>query len=307
MSKGHAFVFAKPYTLILDTTNLCNLECVWCPTGQKKQTRPLVTMPKEQAFKIIDMLGIYLKEILFFNWGEPFLNKDITEIIAYAKRKYGPYTVISSNMNVGLSYEDACKIVDSGLDKFIASIDGISQDIYEKYRKCGNVQFAFENLRMLIKAKKDKKSETPQIVWQYLVFKHNEHELESVKKLASDIAVDKLEFEKPWCPVDWASTKEEYSNYVPGKAEKEYKKKNSYCNWLWNAIVVNSNGSVSPCCSVEDEKEDFGSIFGQSFFKLYNNKEFVAARRYNKNRKSGGHVNRCTVCAHIGTTSNKCN
>lgn len=307
MNRGHSFVFGKPYALFLDTANVCNLECVWCPTGMKKNTRTFSIMPKEKAFEVIDKIGICLTEILFFNWGEPFLNKDITEIIDYAKKKYAPYTVISSNMNVALSYEDACKIVDSGLDKFIASIDGVSQNVYEKYRKGGNVRFAFENLRMLIKAKKDKKSETPQIVWQYLVFKHNEHELDAAKKLAAETGVDKIEFEKPWCPVEWAATKEEYSNYVQGKSEKEYKNQNPHCNWLWNSVVVNANGSVSPCCSVEDEKDDFGSIFGQSLFKLYNNKEFVAARRYNKNRKNGGHINRCTVCRHIGTTSNKCN
>lgn len=307
MSKKHSFVLGKPYMLVLDTTNLCNLECVWCPTGQRKNTRPLVTMPKERVFKIIDMFGPYLKEILLFNWGEPFLNKDIIEIMSYAKKKYSPYIVISSNMNVELAYENACKIIDSGLDKFIASIDGITQQSYEMYRKKGNIKPAFDNLKNLIKAKKDRKSDTPEIVWQYLVFKHNEHELAEAEKLACEMGVDKIEFQKPWCPVEWASTIESYSNYVAGRQDKEYKYKEDYCNWLWNSVVINSNGSVSPCCSVEDEKEDFGNIFGQSFLKLYNNENFLAARRYNKTRKNGERVNRCTLCEHIGTCNHKRN
>jgi MoaA/NifB/PqqE/SkfB family radical SAM enzyme len=90
MARKHVFLLGKPYMLVLDTTNLCNLECVWCPTGQRKNTRPLVTMPKERAFKIIDMFGPYLKEILLFNWGEPFLNKDIIEIMSYAKKNIRP-------------------------------------------------------------------------------------------------------------------------------------------------------------------------------------------------------------------------
>ncbi|MDD5020522.1 MAG: radical SAM protein [Endomicrobiaceae bacterium] len=307
MSKKHSIVFGKPYFLALDTTNLCNLECVWCPTGQKRNTRTLATMAKEKVFEIFDKFGPYLKEILLFNWGEPFLNKDIIEIMSYAKKKYSLYLVISSNMNVRLSYEDACKIVDSGLDKFIASIDGVTQKSYEIYRKKGSISLALDNLKILTKAKRDKKSKTPEIVWQYLVFKHNEHEIEDAKKLADEIGVDRLEFSKPWCPTDWASTIEQYSNYTANKSDKEYKQKEDYCNWLWNSIVINSNGSVSPCCSVEDEKEDFGNIFGQVFLKLYNNKEFRTARLYNKNRKDGGHMNRCTVCEHIGTCNHKCN
>lgn len=307
MSKRHTVVFGKPYMLVLDTTNLCNLECVWCPTGQKRNTRTLATMPKEKVFNIIDRFGLYLKEFLLFNWGEPFLNKDIIEIISYTKKKCDPYLVISSNMNIKLSYEDACKIIDSGLNKFIASIDGVSQQSYEIYRKKGNADLAFENLRMLVKVKKEKKSQTPEIVWQYLVFKHNEHEIDNAKKLAYEIGVDRIEFAKPWCPTQWASTIEKYSNYVANKTDKEYKTKDNYCNWLWNAVVINSNGSVSPCCSVENEKEDFGNIFGQSFFKLYNNKEFRVARQYNKNKKDGGHKNRCTVCEHIGTCNHTCN
>lgn len=306
MSKKHTVVFGKPYMLVLDTTNLCNLECVWCPTGQNRKTRTLATMPKEKVFKIFDKFGPYLKEILLFNWGEPFLNKDIIEIMSYAKQ-YSSYLVVSSNMNIKLSYEDASKIVDSGLDKFIASIDGVSQKSYEIYRKKGDVSLAFDNLKILIKAKRDKKSITPEIVWQYLVFRHNEHEIEDAKKLALEIGVDRLEFSKPWCPTEWVSTIEQYSNYVANRADKEYKHKEDYCNWLWNSVVINSNGSVSPCCSVEDEKEDFGNIFGQSFFKLYNNKEFRVARQYNKNEKGGGHKNRCTVCEHIGTCNHKCN
>jgi radical SAM protein with 4Fe4S-binding SPASM domain len=306
MSKKHTVVFGKPYMLVLDTTNLCNLECVWCPTGQKRNTRPLTTMPKEKTFKIFDKFGPYLKEILLFNWGEPFLNKDIIEIMSYAK-KYNLFLVVSSNMNFELSYENACKIVDSGLDKFIASIDGVSQQSYEIYRKKGDVSLAFDNLKMLIKAKRDKQSKAPQILWQYLVFKHNEHEIEDAKKLAREIGVDRLEFSKPWCPTEWVSTIEQYSNYVVNKTDKEYKQKEDYCNWLWNSLVINSNGSVSPCCSVEDEKEDFGNIFGQSFFNLYNNKEFRVARQYNKNRRETAHKNRCTTCQHIGTCNHRCN
>ena len=75
-------------------------------------------------------------------------------------------------MNIKLSYEDACKIIDSGLNKFIASIDGVSQQSYEIYRKNGKFSLVLDNIKLLAEAKRKLNSKTPHMHWQFLVFKH---------------------------------------------------------------------------------------------------------------------------------------
>lgn len=305
MKKGHTFLFGKPYFMVLDTTSFCNLECVWCPTGQHRNSRPKSIMTKQKARYIINKFSRYLKHVLLFNWGEPLLNPEITEIIK-AIKTYNIGCTLSSNLNVDLNPQKASALINSGLDCLICSIDGVSQKSYETYRKKGNFEKAFNNLKLLIEIKKNFKIKSPSIEWQFLVFKHNEHEIEQAKKIAKDINVDKINFVKPWCPQDWVSTIDKYSNYILTGNKKEYKPKDNYCNWLWNAIVINANGSISPCCSVENEYEDFGNIFTTSFFKLYNNKNFRVARKYNITRQKTNFQNRCTICDHIGTANNGC-
>ena len=305
MKKGHTFLFGKPYFMVLDTTSFCNLECVWCPTGQHRNSRTSCIMPKNKALEIINLFGKYLKEVLLFNWGEPLLNPYIPDIIK-ALKKQDIFCALSTNLNIDLDEKKVMEIVNSGLDLLVCSIDGITQKTYETYRRKGSFNKAFNNLKLIIQTKKNLNLKKPVIEWQFLVFKHNEHEIQQAEKIAKEIGVDKIKFAKPWCPQDWVSTIDKYSNYNLQNNKKEYKPVDKYCNWLWNAIVINANGSVSPCCSVENESEDFGNIFTTPFRKLWNNENFRQARKFNITRQKTNFSNRCTICEHIGTVNHRC-
>lgn len=307
MKKGHSILFGKPFSLVLDTSSLCNLECVWCPTGQRRNSRTQCIMPYDKVIKIFKTLGPYLKKVMLCNWGEPFLNKDLIKEIKFIQKNYDFQLILSSNLNIKFTEKQATDLVMSGLDVLICSIDGATQRTYEIYRKNGNLETALENLKLLTKIKKENNIKTLKIVWQYLVFKHNEHELEQAKQIAKEIGIENINFMKPWCPEDWISTLPEYSNYIINEKEKkEYRNITKHCYCLWTTIVINANGSVSPCCSVEDEKDDFGNFFDQSVFKLWNNKNYQAARKFNITRKQSNVVNICTKCDHIGTCANPC-
>ena len=59
---------------------------------------------------------------------------------------------------------------------------------------------SFDNLKRLLSARKALKSKTPFVEWQFIVFKHNEHEVDAARKLASEIGVDLLRFISPGVP-----------------------------------------------------------------------------------------------------------
>ena len=225
MKKGHSVLLGKPFSLVLDTCSFCNLECVWCPTGQKRNTRTKCIMSYEKVIKIFKKLGPYLKKVMLCNWGEPFLNKDLIREIMFIQKHYDLQLILSTNLNTTFSEEQASSLVNSDLDVLICSIDGIRQDTYETYRRKGNLSIALENLKLITKAKKENNTKKPLVIWQYLVFKHNEHELREAEKLAKEIGVDKIKFTKPWCPQDWTSTLPQYTNYqINGDScKKEYK------------------------------------------------------------------------------------
>ena len=306
------YIQGYPYWLTIDPVNYCNLKCPFCPTGQGRNSRTKAMLSLDNFKKIIDELGPYLIHIDFCNWGEPFLNKQIYEMIKLAKQ-YDIDTKIDSNFNL-LSEKDAKEIVLSGLDKIIVSIDGATPEIYSKYRVGGDFNRVICNLELLLKAKKELKRSNPYIVWQFLVFRHNEHEIEKVKRMGECLGVDAVGITKAFIgDKNWIPQNREYSNYDIEKIkrhEHQIDKISMYfkssqgdmCNWPWEAIVINPNGSVSPCCSVEDEKDDFGNIFDQPFKEFWNSEKYRVARNYIRDKKqpSAGNSNICVGCRHLG-------
>jgi radical SAM protein with 4Fe4S-binding SPASM domain len=301
------YVLGYPYWLTIDPTNFCTLRCPFCPTGQGRNSRTKGYLSLENSRRIIDELGPYLIHIDFCNWGEPLLNKEIYEMIKYAKQ-YQIDTKIDSNLNQ-LSEEDAEKMILAGLDKIIVSIDGVTAQTYSKYRIGGDFNKVMDNLKLLIKKKRQLNRPNPYISWQFLVFRHNEYEIEDVKRIGEDLGVDHVGIAKAFIGnKDWIPLNREYSHYKREEIKDEYtsnyfkSSQNKMCNWPWEAIVINPNGSVSVCCSVEDEKDDFGNIFQNSFRDIWNNEKYRTARRYIKDKKTPDlkDNNICIGCKHLG-------
>jgi len=300
------YIQGYPYWLTIDPANFCTLKCPFCPTGQGRNSRSKAVLSLDNFKKIIDKLGPYLIHIDFCNWGEPLLNKQIYEMIKIAKL-YNIDTKIDSNLNQ-FREQDAESLILSGLDKLIVSIDGATPESYSKYRIGGDFNKVIDNLKLLLKKKRQLSKIFPHICWQFLVFRHNEHEIEEVKRLGRDLGVD-VSITKAFIGnKDWIPLNEDYSHYKRKEINNEYtsdhfkEHREDMCNWLWEAIVINPNGSVSPCCSVEDEKDDFGNIFHQPFSEIWNNEKYRTARSYIKDKKiiQGRDNNICINCRQLG-------
>ena len=300
-------VAGYPYWLTIDPANFCNLKCPFCPTGQGRNSRTKRVLSLDSFKKIIDEIGPYLIHIDFCNWGEPLLNKDLSEMIRYSKG-YSIDTKIDTNLNI-LTEEDAEGLILAGLDRIIVSIDGFRQETYSRYRIGGDYNKVIENLKVLIKKKRELGKSNPHITWQFLVFRHNEHEIEDVKRFGNHLGVDHVGITNAFIgDKDWIPLNDKYSNYKKEEINEDYTSKHfkepqrAGCNWLWEAVAINPNGSVSPCCSVEDEKDDFGSVFQQPFKEIWNNERYRKARGYIKHRNAAEPEsdNICLKCRHSG-------
>ncbi len=303
------YVSGYPYWLTIDPSNFCTLKCPFCPTGQGRDSRTKAMLSLDNFKRVIEELGPYLIHIDFCNWGEPFLNKQIYEMIKLAKQ-YHIDTKVDSNFNC-LNEQDAENLILSGLDKLIVSIDGASSETYSKYRVGGDYNKVINNLKLLLNKKEELSKTYPYICWQFLVFRHNEHEIEKVKRIGRDLGVDVGITTAFIGNKDWIPLNKDYSHYrseeVNESCTSGYFKKpqEAICNWPWEAIVINPNGSVSPCCSVEDEKDDFANILERSFKDIWNNEEYRQSRRFIKDRSgfAGENNNICIGCRHLGLTN----
>jgi len=184
------FRWGRYIALAIEPTNSCNLSCIECPTGTNNLTRKLGQFSLSAFRKILEEKGKDLIYLNFYFQGEPFLNKQTTEMIKLASTQ-NIYTSTSTNAQL-IDKKLAQEIVSSGLNRIIISIDGSSQEIYEKYRRGGKLNLVINATQNLVKAKAENNSRL-KIVFQFLVFKHNEHQIDEIKQLGKKLGVDKVE------------------------------------------------------------------------------------------------------------------
>ncbi len=294
-------VLGMPLTLMVEPTNLCNLKCPLCPTGAGLLGRKGEMMKFNDFKKIIDELGPYLIHLRLWNWGEPLLNKDIYRMISYAKRH--KIFVNTSTNSFFLTKENAANLVESGLDEIVISLDGASEETYSKYRKSGNFTRVIEAMNSLVEEKRRKRSKTPLIKLQFIIMKHNEHEVKKVRELAKVIGVDVLFFKT--VGIMDVSVYEDIKDYLPlNKAYRRYEIKQggveskqgirNFCDYLWDETTINVDGSVVPCCRDSHNSYVFGNIFNEPFKKIWNNKRYTEFRRQILKNKSK--INLCNNC-----------
>jgi radical SAM protein with 4Fe4S-binding SPASM domain len=299
-----------PYVLVIDTINICNLRCPLCPTGLDMPGRKKGRMEWDLFRKIIDDLGEYALTVVLHNWGEPLLNKDIFRMISYVRQRRIK-TIVSSNLNI-LNEEGAAALVASGLDELIVSLDGVTAETYGQYRIGGSHPQVVQNIEMLVRIRAAQGSRRPRIIWQYLVFKHNVHEVPEIRGMARRLGVDDVRIvsaqlggpgQTPY--LGDRSTAEAASKWLV--QDKRYVGQFDYfsdprflskkrCGYLWKTLSVNWDGTVSPCCCVYDPSTDFGNLKNMDFGQIWNNDLYLSSRKlFSRNRRlfSGPR----TICA----------
>jgi MoaA/NifB/PqqE/SkfB family radical SAM enzyme len=286
----------KPYIIVVDPMNACNLKCPFCPTGLNKLPYKAEAMSVEGYKKVINQIAPWTIKIIMYNNGEPYLHPRINEMVKYNHDK-GLSTVISSNLNK-LPDGGGEAVVKSGLDDLIVSCDGLTQDTYEKYRRGGKLSDVLQNIESIVNARRKLGKKNPVIEVQFLVFQHNEHEVLKVEKFFRDMGADFVRLTKPYVDLNSEEIKkadnpdyvkdqylgetkeEELSIFNPDTDAKKCAKKNPpplKCYWPWRSMVINSNGLVDPCCFVNYRK-NFGNIFEKEFEEIWNGEEYLYAR-----------------------------
>jgi MoaA/NifB/PqqE/SkfB family radical SAM enzyme len=247
-------------------------------------------MTLQNYIKLIDPLKKYLFQIFLFNWSEPFLNKEIYDIIDFNTRN-NIATSISTNFNVQIEPE---KLMNSGLEHLIISADGITQDVYEKYRRGGKLEKVFSNLKLLVDTKRKTGSLYPYIEWQCLVTKYNENQLSRIKQTALSKGANEVRFanlnfysvknnillQKEWLPKNPV-----YNKLVHNKNSSKRKHRlRKPCFWLWRTAIVNSDGGITPCCLYDIP--NWGNVHDNDFSSIWNNSLFREARQRSKNDRT---------------------
>ncbi len=257
-------LWGRPSILTIEPTNLCNLRCPLCTTGNGEMTRVRGHMQPETFQQILDKMGRDIFFLLLYHQGEPYLNTHFLELVRMAKAQ-NIYCTTSSN---GHYFDDETirATIASGLDSMIVSIDGVAQKSYEKYRVRGNLQKVVEGSRRFMEIKKELGKKTPLIAWQFLVMKHNAHEISEIKRLAKEVGVDRLliktiEVRSKEEAAEWLPEDEKYRRYKFDGSRLEAKNSDKQsCPRPWLSTLINWDGSMVPCCFDKNGQYEMGNL-----------------------------------------------
>ena len=221
-------------------------------------------------------------------------------MVRYASDR-GIYTATSTNAHY-LKDENAKRTVESGLDRMIISIDGTTQETYENYRIGGNLEKVIEGAKNVVKWKKELNSKTPHIIFQFLVVKPNEHQLEDVKKLGAEVGVDEVRFKTAQIydyendPNNLIPDNPKYSRYNK-TADGQASLKNpllNHCWKLWHSCVLTWDGLVVPCCFDKDATHQLGDLKQNSFDEIWQGEKYQEFRT--SLFKSRSEIDICANC-----------
>jgi MoaA/NifB/PqqE/SkfB family radical SAM enzyme len=278
-----------PTILQIEATSHCNLRCRVCPvtTGMDRLSGD---MDWGLFKKTIDELGDYLLLILFWDWGEPFLNPNAYEMIRYARSR-GIKVMTTTNGHVFASGDHAQNVVKSGLDVLVFSVDGITQETYQRYRAAGRLETVLEGIKKVIAEKKSLKSKTPLVNFRFIVMKHGEQEIPHLRELARSLGVDALTLRKfyaiPNSRQDGAGQKGELMPSQPKYQLPEYSQEDQRpiritknpCKNLWNCPTIHWEGTVCSCFMDFNEERPLGVLKNQSFKEIWYGQAFRDLRR----------------------------
>ncbi len=289
-----------PISISFEPTTSCNLRCPECPSGLRAFTRPTGMLNKDFFRETIDQISKELLYLVFYFQGEPYLNPGFLEMVSYASKKK-IYTATSTNAHY-LTDTNAKKTVESGLDRLIISIDGTTQEVYQQYRVGGKLEKVIAGAKNIVHWKKELKSSKPFVIFQFLVVKPNEHQIEDIKALAEEIGVDEVRFKTAQVydyqtdPNQLIPTIDKFSRYKKKKdGEMAIKNNlNNHCWRLWHATVISWDGMVVPCCFDKDAEYRLGDLKNASFKEIWNNENYHKFR--SSILKSRRNIEICANC-----------
>ncbi|MDA0195956.1 MAG: SPASM domain-containing protein [Bacteroidetes bacterium] len=281
---GNPRMAGLPFSISIEPTTSCNLRCPECPSGLRSFTRPTGMIDMQLYEKIIAEVKSHVVHMLLYFQGEPYLHKGFFDLVNTAG-KARIFTATSTNAHY-LSDDLARQTVESGLDKLIISIDGTTQETYEQYRIGGSLEKVISGTENIIHWKRKLKSKTPYVVFQYLVVKPNEHQVNDVEQLANSLGVDEVLFKTAQIydfenGSDLIPSIDKYSRYQQ-KDDGSFKLKNELLNqcWkMWHSCVITWDGKVVPCCFDKDASHPMGDLKVQSFKEIWFGEKYQAFRQ----------------------------
>jgi len=272
----------RPTTLFIEVVRGCNYNCVGCRAGGLFEKK---FMPFSKFKEILDEFDDAIF-IFPYGIGEPFLHKQIYDMLSYAVKKN--FVVLPfSNFSV-ISPE---KLIETGISKIFVSLDSVNPEKFSKIRENGKLEIVIRNIKRVQDEKRKRGIKTPEILLNCTLMKENMDEVEDIIELSLSLGINKFFFQTLYkadfmlkedipflgSPPDTNDIQKFY------EIKEKYKKKakiffishydsfmgdyfSGYCQFAFSTLMIDVDGGTYPCiCGTTPKKRDYHGIFWNIF------------------------------------------
>ncbi|HLD07269.1 MAG TPA: radical SAM/SPASM domain-containing protein [Candidatus Nanoarchaeia archaeon] len=246
----------KPNIHCIELTNACNLRCTMCFMDIMKRKKNFM---KFSVFKkIIDENHKNMNLVYLQAFGESTLHKELPEFIRYAKSK-NVRTGLHTNGTL-LTKELSNAMMDSGLYSIRFSIDGITEEKYNKIRIGGDFERLQQNIKDFVEIK-NAHHYTTRIAVQIIHMNETKDDIAAFKKEWDREGIDEVIVRKH---INWRR-QWDYQRTVP-------------CLYVWKSVVILWNGDVALCCNDWDGDLILGNMEHQTLEEVWNGPRYQMVR-----------------------------
>lgn len=256
-----------PDIVQIESTNLCNAKCVFCPRDEMHRRQGVMDM--DLFRKVVDecvQLGI--THVRVHNYGEPFLDKQLVEKVRYAKERGIAEVGMISNGSL-ITEEIAQGMIDAGLDAINISVDASGKEVFESTRLNLSYDDVIANIESLVRLRKAAGKVRPKLILSFVRQDNSADEQQFIdhwRKIADKIHITDLH--------NWAGTLNATSDV------------NYPCYRMWQTFTVLWDGRVSLCCADFDGRHILGDLRTSSIADIWNGPAYLSVRR--QHLESGG-------------------
>jgi radical SAM protein with 4Fe4S-binding SPASM domain len=271
-----------PAAVTIEPTNRCNLSCPECPSGSGAMTRPQGFIPIERFDRILDEIAPRAAYLQLFFQGEPLLHADLVAMVERARRRR-LFVSVSTNAQL-LREETVHRLVASGLNRLIVSMDGASEESYRAYREGGSLARVLEALELLRRERELQGAMGMDVVVQMLVTRQNEAEIPEARRIARQagarLELKSMQVYSAEGAERFLPSAERYRRYRIRDGRLEIKSPlASRCGALWFRTVITWDGAVVPCCFDKDAAVPLGAIDTDSLASIWRGDAYQSFRR----------------------------
>lgn len=262
----------NPLLLKVELSRHCTVNCRYCFALKEYRFYPF------DKFKaIVSSLSPYIFMTQLYEIGEPLHHPDILKCISYT-HNLGIGTVISTSLSIDKPDSFWMGLVDSGLDRLIVAIDGITVPIYNNYRTNGNLSLVMSNLKKILKLRKNGRNKLF-VEWQMIDFTWNRCEHNLARKMAITLGCD--------CFRIIPDTHEHRD-----VSKRRTKLRNKNCIWSFILLLVNVKGDIISCFKPDYNPVVLGNLSMSRLVEIWNGNKI----RQIRSKKTITSCNCCKFC-----------